>query len=253
MMKISVFNRKHLLTILVAANLLLAALYLLTNHILTLSSWSLVNWFDLNAEANIPTWFSSAQLLLLSILAAAVAVIYRRLDIDKYQARLFTVMAVAFLFFSMDETAVIHEAVSVMAQRLEAYLPATVCHAMWVCVYAVTALIVALVCARGMLAFLRDKTGRSVFILGGLVFVCGGVLIDEAARLYANSVEVLPVWMPPIVITLEESLEALGETLMIFALMTKIDATGVSLDNLFRRPEEKPLEETARDEELVEG
>lgn len=254
MVKISLLNKKHLLGLLIVVNLILAALYLLTNHIMTVTSWSLSHWFDLNAEANIPTWISSATLLLLFALSAALSIIYTRQGINKYQARLLMVMATVFLFFSMDETAAFHEAITVWAQTLRAYLPAYVCQVVWVCIYAAVALVLALICARGSREFLKDKTGRKVFILGGIVFVCGGVLIEFAVQIYEEVTGFLPAWVPAADFTVGESLELLGESLMVYGLMTKIEATGVSLKSLL--PHQMELTEKKGhqpDEKLVEN
>ncbi len=63
--------------------------------------------FDLDAEANIPTWYSSAKLFLLAqALAVLALVLSRRSRLD---AAPFLFLAALALFLSLDETATLHE------------------------------------------------------------------------------------------------------------------------------------------------
>src|SRR5256885_4802293 len=63
--------------------------------------------FDLDAEANIPTWFSSALLLMCAMLLAANAAAKWKTR-DRYTIH-WIVLSVIFLYLSVDETAIIHE------------------------------------------------------------------------------------------------------------------------------------------------
>jgi hypothetical protein len=72
--------------------------------------------FDVGAESNIPTWFSSLELLLSSVLLAAIALASKRGG-GRY-GRHWGVLSLIFLLLSVDEGASIHEAMGVALERL---------------------------------------------------------------------------------------------------------------------------------------
>jgi hypothetical protein len=108
---------------LVLADLALGTLYLisyLTFHHWLPATWrageGAVEWkfgwlsklFDLDGEMNVPTWYSSAQLLLVGLLLGVFA--WAKWDRAKLKASLGLVAAAGlFVLFSMDEVACLHE------------------------------------------------------------------------------------------------------------------------------------------------
>jgi hypothetical protein len=78
--------------------------------------FGLARLFALGQEANVPTWFTSATLLVASLLAGAVALIKRH---DKERlARYWALLSVMLCLMSLDETAVIHEIFSARAAQV---------------------------------------------------------------------------------------------------------------------------------------
>lgn len=63
--------------------------------------------FDLDAESNIPTWYSSAQLLMISL--ASVSIYFSLPSNLFYKSILFLLVCIVFLFLAIDEVVQIHE------------------------------------------------------------------------------------------------------------------------------------------------
>lgn len=63
--------------------------------------------FDLDAESNIPTWYSSAQLLLICL--ASISIYFAQPNNPFYKSISFLLASIVFLFLSIDEVAQFHE------------------------------------------------------------------------------------------------------------------------------------------------
>jgi len=79
------------------------AVWLAHTYVLELPVWA-VDFFHVNREANLPTWWSAAMLLAIAGLAAAS----RLLDLPESRPA-WALVALAALYFSLDEAAGIHE------------------------------------------------------------------------------------------------------------------------------------------------
>ena len=77
----------------------------LLNLVLGYPSWQLERLFNLGYEANVPTWFSS----ILWAIGFVAAYQCAQLAHSKLKQRLWILIALGFLAFSIDETAQIHE------------------------------------------------------------------------------------------------------------------------------------------------
>ena len=77
----------------------------LVNLALGFPSWQLERLFNLGYEANIPTWFSSFYWAIAFVAAFRCA----QLTNQKFEKKLWILIALGFLAFSIDETAQIHE------------------------------------------------------------------------------------------------------------------------------------------------
>jgi hypothetical protein len=209
------FDRNKVFKCLLAINIMLVLLYLITSFPFS-SPHTPSHLFNLDAEANIPTWFSSAQLFLLFILS-----IHYSIQIDNRNLRNFySLLGLVFLFFSADETSGIHESITRISKNLSIFPDS---HGMWILVYPIILLMLGCVYWKGLLDFLHEKIGRTIFIIGGVIFVIGGVGFEIFGYFLSsdqNSEHVLSL----IQITVEESFELLGQSLMIYALLSKLDS-----------------------------
>ena len=79
----------------------------LDNYVLGELRESFVRLFTLEGETNVPAWYSSSMLLLCSLLLVIIGVAKQHLG-DRYTAH-WILMAVIFLYLSLDEAAQLHE------------------------------------------------------------------------------------------------------------------------------------------------
>jgi hypothetical protein len=201
-------ENKIILACLISINLFLIIIYLISQFWLT--SDIIRNQFNLDGESNIPAWFSSLQFFSLFALS-----LFYSLKIEvKHLRRFYYLLSLLFLFFSADETAMIHETI---AKRFIA----DGFHS-WMLVYPVIIIILGIPFLKGISAFLKERAGRAVFIIGACLFVAGGIgwemwgyFMDTRSVLYKFSV------------MLEESFELFGGSLMIYALLLKVSARGI--------------------------
>jgi hypothetical protein len=80
------------------------------------TQFGLVRQFNLDEEANLPTWYSSTALLLVALLLTMIGVVKRGMD-DRY-ARHWLLLAAMFLYLSADEAARLHEMSEPFTTRL---------------------------------------------------------------------------------------------------------------------------------------
>ena len=165
--------------------------------------------FNLDAEACLPAWYSSTLMMLCALLLAGHAAILRKRSRD---ARRWGILAVLFVYLSLDEQAGIHELGGNISRLydFQGFLRFS-----WVVVAAPLIVIGGLY----FLPFLRrlpSPFGRR-FFWAGVVFVTGafgmemigGYVSDHFGRELAFGVEVIA----------EESLEMIGLTLFFGALL----------------------------------
>ena len=123
---------------------------------------SYVRLFDLNAEANVPTWYSSALLLASASLLASIAYV-RRESGDAFRIQ-WTILALVFLGLSIDGAAQVHELV---AQAIRACLNTDgFLYFAWV-IPAALFLVVFAVLYFSFLMDLPAKTRRLFLVAGG--------------------------------------------------------------------------------------
>jgi len=215
----------RLLRALVAIELLLVALYWLD---ILCGEPSLLNpLFDLDGEANIPAWFSSAQLLLIA-LTLWTANRFRRPE-PLPSRRFLNLLAVGFFLLSLDETAQVHETITgVIGSRYADWMPHLVSSHKAFAVLAVVGL------CWVMKTFYKDARAAwrwsrrecTICLLGVSVVLLGGSLIEAIGYLYLQK----GTLAYHIEVSVEEFLEMLGETLILrAALAFARDACGARL------------------------
>jgi hypothetical protein len=170
-------------------------------------------WLD--GEGNLPAWYSACLLLLCSILLTAIASAERQRQ-SRYAVG-WLVLALIFLFLSLDETAQLHElsiaplqdTFSASGFLLYAWIvPAGICVALFVLGY------------WRFLVNLPPRT-RRLFLLAGALFV-GGALAVESVSGQEVSLHGEQTLTYHLIVTLEESFEMGGIVLFIYALLDYI-------------------------------
>jgi hypothetical protein len=182
-----------------------------------------VRLFYVDAEANVPTWFSSTQLLLSALalgLIAAAAWRQRR-----PYAWHWTALAALFAALSLDEAAAIHEiTVAPVARALR--LGGALTNTAWV-IPAVVVLVLLGVASRRFVRDLRPATRRRALVALA-VAVAGAVGMELLGGYYSHrhGYENLPYAM---IATVEELLEMLGGALFVHAWLSHLAEEGEEL------------------------
>lgn len=181
--------------------------------------------FNINREANITTWFSSALLLGVAALLLAITLRHRR---AKAPYRAWAALTLIFAYISMDETGTIHEKLTPILQEqfnLTGHL-----YFGWILVGIAAVLV-------GSVVFLPfvwhlSRQSRKGFIIAGLLYVGGAVIVESIS---AN------IWYQAggtslrfsAVGTVEEWLEMLGVITLAYTLLeyirTEIGAIQVAI------------------------
>ena len=178
-------------------------------------AFGLIPLFDFNAESNIPTLFSSTILIIASALLFLISSIKKNTN-HPYSA--WVVLAIIFLFLSIDETSSLHEKLTI---PLKSSLNTSgLLFYAWVIPYGL-ALLIFIASYTTFLFHLPQKT-RNLFILSGLTFVIGAIgfellggMQDEAHGQY-NLTYILYY-------SCEELLEMLGVSIFIYTLASYIN------------------------------
>ncbi|TLY18729.1 MAG: hypothetical protein E6K66_11855 [Nitrospirae bacterium] len=211
-----------------ALTLALVVLCLLLGHVITQSVkiyygyntlGGIIPEFDLNSENNIPTWYSSSALLLASALLAMIALV--KLQWQETYARHWVVLAVIFLFLSMDEAASIHEkgselALLIMPSLVDFGYLSRYLYFAWV-VFGVPFVLLFSLAYLRFLIHLPAKT-RSLFVLAGIIYVGGALGVEMlGARDFYLYGEGRPL-VHSMLILWEEGFEMFGIVIFIYAL-----------------------------------
>jgi hypothetical protein len=174
----------------------------------------LIPLFNVDAEANVPTWFSTAILLFAALL---LAIIWRGEAARGGRfARHWGALALVFVYLSADEGGHIHEVIStphVLGAFMQTYEQIT-----WLALNGVGLAIVCIAYRRFVFALPSDVLRLAV--ASAMVFIAGAVGVELATwtsrRIDPASavIEFMPL--------VEESLEMLGVALFIYALLLYI-------------------------------
>ena len=186
----------------------------------------IVNIFDLNREANFPTFFATFTLFLCSGLFTLIYLSEK--ENSKYSARYWLGLAVVFLFLSFDESLSFHERLSTPIREfahLNEYL-----YFAWVIPYGVLSFILFLVYLKFL--FNLPVRYRNLFLVSGTVFITGAIGFELfGAKQYSIRISIDPNLVQPVheniiyalTYTCEETLEMTGVLILIYALMSYID------------------------------
>jgi drug/metabolite transporter (DMT)-like permease len=174
--------------------------------------------FDVTAEGNLATWFSSTLLLLAAVLLAVMAsTAHRARDPD---ARWWWFLAAGFFYLCVDEAASLHE------ELIRPVGDLTDASGFFRYAWIVVAIPIVAVVGIVLVRFLRrlpPATARAFVIAGG-VFVLGAVVVEglggaalDGGLDFRGAQRIL--------VTLEETLENLGVALFIGALLRHMATT----------------------------
>jgi hypothetical protein len=207
-------ERKAVFTFLICVNAALVGLSLIP-----VPSYTFRSWFDLDQEANVPTWFSSVQLLMIGLVSAGL---WRRFAAAGMRSlsRCYLMMAAGFLFLSADETATIHEGLTTIARKTQFRSPLPDGHAFWIFLYPLLVAIAALLVRRGLKEFFQEKEGRAWIVAGAFLLFLGAVSF-ETLGFYLHHAATDHSTAAAIEVTIEEALELVGQSMILFGFLVR--------------------------------
>lgn len=168
--------------------------------------------FDLDDEANIPTWFSSMLMFMISILSLFIFQNYR--DRDRMMRWGWCGLSVAFLALSIEEAAGFHEALMVPLRH--GLGVGGIFHYAWV----IPAIVLVLAFVAVYVPFLLriPMKFRLLFIVAGGIYVTGALGFEMIGGLIASRVGE-DVYYYGFVTFIEETLEIIGLTMFFGAVL----------------------------------
>jgi hypothetical protein len=185
----------------------------------------------LDGEGNLPSWYSSVQLLFASA-ALGIIGLYRRQETNPYGWHWLT-LSLLFLCLAIDEASSIHEMAAPpierwleTAGRLDSVL--SIVGTPWLLAAIPFTIIVFLV----FVQFLWNlpRATMILFIIGGGLYVAGAVGVEDLAGHYLGNPGASETFTYQIMITVEEGLEMLGIVVFLYGLMTYMAMHGLGLD-----------------------
>jgi hypothetical protein len=179
------------------------------------TAFGFVPLFDLDREANVPSWYSSLAILCCATLLATIVFTKRKEQDPHYRA--WRLLAATFLLLSLDEAASLHE---LSMPTLRRYLHTSgVFYFAWVIPGALFVLAVFL----RMLKLLRDldRQTRQRFLVAGAVYVAGALGMEMIGGAYTSASGGDFYYAFAIV---EETLEMVGILLFLHALLCYVTA-----------------------------
>jgi hypothetical protein len=204
------------LGLLLVATLLVAA-YILTVRYPSFFGVDIARSFDLNQEANVPTWFSSGLWILATFLALAVSQLCRREE--RPDAVYWLGMIPLFLLLSLDEAGMLHE---MLGAWLSTVLKG---HPIYSLTYGSAVVGLGLLLLSGILyiKFLirLESPFRFLFFLAAGLYTAGAIGMESVgAAVESGALEDFPLgqsWTSMIIY--EEFLEMAGIIVLIHALL----------------------------------
>lgn len=178
--------------------------------------------FDLDREANFPTWFAAAQWLCLAGLLVIVSG-RERVQGHRSEATATAVLAVLCGFFSLDEAAGLHERLADPAGRSFALPLYAGGHVNWLLIYAVIGLALLLLISPGLWRYARDRFANTWrFAAGAIMVLAGGVGVEILfyEQIFYGTYQVL----------VEEVLELCGVSVMLWACLRDLQSAPVLVD-----------------------
>ncbi|MCW5978005.1 MAG: hypothetical protein KIT09_07995 [Bryobacteraceae bacterium] len=203
-----------LIVLLVAASLAgqVAKYYFGHDHLL-----GLVRLFHLDAEANVPTWFSSAGLACCAVLAAIITLQVRRTGGRRMLE--WAGISAIFLGLSIDEGAQIHELASPVMGRL-GFVERTF-SAEWVALAVIVGAVLGIAYCRFF--FTLPRATQAHFALGALLYVAGAAGVETVAWTLVDSPG-QTTFVYELVATLEEALEMTAIVIFLRGLLLHLAA-----------------------------
>lgn len=200
--------------------LILVSVSLLGQYILTIEKDAtmirIINQFDLDHEANIPTFFSTILLLA----SSGLLFLAYSTEMDTSKRKYWLLLSIIFLLLSADETLSIHEKMIKPMRSMFGTSP------LYYFAWIIPAIPMLIGLGIYLLRFLRSlpQPTLRLFLLSAVLYVSGAIGIELLGGYYVyyNSMNTFSY---ALIASLEESLEMSGVILFIYSLLTHLKST----------------------------
>ncbi len=202
-----------LLFILIGIEVLFCSIFLI-DFLLDHPSWRIHELFDLDNEANIPTWFSTLQLALTGLFTLCIG-FNQNYAKPPSKASIIT-LGIGFLYLSMDEAASIHEKITLIFHNNPWVPYFDGVHGIWIVVYGCTAILLSLIFHRDIFRFFKYFPKIAIiFLLAMLTYLAGAGGAETITYFYIDRNNPFAYIFE--VIT-EEFLEMLGVSILLYSM-----------------------------------
>jgi len=208
------------------AKIILFALLLLDSILLILhlidyatnsSSWLIHNMFNLDAESNFPTWYSTVQLLFVGIISLVIK--SQNETTNRPSSLFFLIFGLSFVYLSLDEASRMHEYIIPAILKHFSWAPHFKGnHGLWISLYLAIGVLFCLVFWRDLKALWSNFHDESlVIILGIIIFLTGvcGLEIINYELLETNRLH--PYYQ--FQVACEEFLEMVGVSIILYGTL----------------------------------
>ncbi|WP_139291456.1 hypothetical protein [Paracoccus sp. SM22M-07] len=176
---------------------------------IALDFWTIKQWFDLDGEVSIPTWYSSSQLLVSGLFILA-ALRFRRPGSPRLG--FYLLVGLGLIFLSADEASSIHEKLTPLSAKYAQFVPLIRGNqGAWITIYGVIFSLILTINYNNILQmWLNYKESLQIFVFGLCVLVSGAVLM-EITMYYS----LLPSKVMQLI--LEEFMEMMGGSIILIS------------------------------------
>ncbi len=183
-------------------------------HAYSRTAKNIIKWFDFNLENNVPTWFSVIILAFAALLLFIIYIHQNKLQVKK--SFYWLVLAVIFVFLSVDESVQVHEEVArilrpSVGESMNGFL-----YWAWVVPYSIFVIAAGVFFLRFVLSL--PAAIRNLFFIGGAMYISGALLL-EFPEGYFYKVYGLDHIYNRILYCIEELFEMGGVVIFIYALL----------------------------------
>ncbi len=177
-----------------------------------IDSHGVMNLFDFDREANIPTLYST---FLLFICATLLFTIAKERKINESPYFLWKLLGFVFLFLSVDEITMLHERIPEPLQRI--FGSSGIMIFAWIVPYALAVILLGVLYLRFLIKL--PKKTMLLFVISGGVYLLGAIVFEMLGGLESNSHGYITLRYY-ILYTFEETFEMLGAILFIYSLLS---------------------------------
>ena len=206
------FLRSYLLIII---SLLILSLFSNYLTFIGFANERILNLFNLNEEANIPTFFSALGLLLSSIL---LFIISKKYQLKDYLRKFWLSMALIFFYLSLDEIAMFHEKIYRISNFLHINFGLPL---VWYAPYSVFLIFLFILLIKDFLKLAKDTQKR--FLISFLIYFFGAVILEHIGNNCYFIDFYCSLRLQTFIYNLEEFLELIGICFFNYFLLKELN------------------------------